>query len=711
MSRIFDADEIQDNLIRILSGTADPTAGGGLARVIGSLYSRAQAGAVALFQKLTAPNTGWQQLVQGLAWKSVKDYGATGDGVTDDTASIQQAITDVKALGGGVVYVPQGTYVCSQLSISGATGVQIIGAGASSVIKWVFNAATVAASLLTITAGSLATVIENLRFDGSGLTNPEAARGNHLIRIDGAGGGVIETHVVGCEFVNMVANSGDGVHVIGTAGNLVSRLWIRQNVFSACSRFGVGGRQGFQYLWILDNFLTACETEIGLVSNANVNSDSVQIQGNFINHTSVAVRHGLRIEADGTGLLTRMICAENYVIGGFATFSNLQYVSIDTNQFFSGAFASADPVVRVFGTFQDSLINSNLIDRDPGASAGSCLTCEKATTAPTRFSVRNSTLIQEVATAGFLIFTDCTRFAASGNQCRGTNAGATTVMAIDCQAVTVALDDCMIGPGNQISAAAGTYKAAVRLLANGANVSGACLIGCNIANQIDSGVQYEIGGGGGNFTGNTILAGNNNWTATTSDFVNVGGAGVIPRVGFNAGTFGAQLFSGDGSPEGVVTARISSVYLRRDGGQATSVYYKETGTGNTGWVGIGGTPIFWGTGDTTAAATAVYFAPGYIATSIATEIQASMTRPGTIRNLRVQVATAGTGAQTVTFTVRKNGADTTLTCNISNTSTGLASDTTHTVTVVSTDLISISIVKSAGVAAGQTNVIATYELN
>lgn len=711
MARTFDADEIQLNLIRLLSGTADPTSGGGLVRVVGSLYARAQAGAVALYQKLTAPNTGWQALVQGLAWKSVKDYGATGDGVTDDTASIQQAITDVAALGGGVVYVPQGTYVVSQLAITGATGVQMIGAGSGSVLKWVFNAGGVAGSLLTISAGCLATVIENLRFDGSGLTNPEAARGNHLIRVDGTAGAVTETQIVGCEFVNMAANSGDGVHVIGAAGNLVSRLWVRQCVFNACSRFGVGVRQGWQYGWILDNFLTGCETEIGFVSTANVNTDSIQIQGNIISHTSVTVRHGMRIEADATGLLTRIIVAENFVIGGFATFSNLQYASIDTNEIFSGAFASADPVVHVFGVFQDSLLNGNLIDRDPSASAGPCLTCEKSTNAPTRFGVRNNILIQEVATAGFLVFVDCTRFAASGNQCRGTNAGATTVMAIDCQAVTVALDDCMIGPGNQISAAAGTYKAAVRLLANGANVSGAVLIGCNIANQIDSGVQYEIGGGGGNFTGNTILAGNNNWTAGTSDFVNVNGAAVVPRVGFNAGTFGAQLFEGDGDPNGVVTARVGSMYLRRDGGQATSVYYKETGTGNTGWVGIGGTPIFWGVGDTTTASTAVFFAPGYIATAPAAEIQASMTRPGTIRNLRVQVAGAGTGAQTVTFTVRKNGADTTLTCQISNTSTGLTSDTTHTFTVVSTDLISISIVKAAGVAAGQTNVIATYELN
>lgn len=44
---------------------------------------------------------------------NVKDYGAKGDGVTDDTASIQAAINAASAAGGGQVYVPTGTYIVS----------------------------------------------------------------------------------------------------------------------------------------------------------------------------------------------------------------------------------------------------------------------------------------------------------------------------------------------------------------------------------------------------------------------------------------------------------------------------------------------------------------------------------------------------------------------------------------------------------------------
>jgi hypothetical protein len=42
--------------------------------------------------------------------------------------------------------------------------------------------------------------------------------------------------------------------------------------------------------------------------------------------------------------------------------------------------------------------------------------------------------------------------------------------------------------------------------------------------------------------------------------------------------------TGAGSPEGVLTAPVGSLYTRTDGGASTTLYVKESGTGNTGWV-------------------------------------------------------------------------------------------------------------------------------
>lgn len=41
---------------------------------------------------------------------------------------------------------------------------------------------------------------------------------------------------------------------------------------------------------------------------------------------------------------------------------------------------------------------------------------------------------------------------------------------------------------------------------------------------------------------------------------------------------------GSGTPEGAVTAPVGSLFTRTDGGANTTLYVKESGAGNTGWV-------------------------------------------------------------------------------------------------------------------------------
>jgi hypothetical protein len=47
---------------------------------------------------------------------------------------------------------------------------------------------------------------------------------------------------------------------------------------------------------------------------------------------------------------------------------------------------------------------------------------------------------------------------------------------------------------------------------------------------------------------------------------------------------GPTWTSGSGSPEGAVAAPVGSLFSRTNGGAATSLYVKESGSGNTGWV-------------------------------------------------------------------------------------------------------------------------------
>lgn len=40
---------------------------------------------------------------------------------------------------------------------------------------------------------------------------------------------------------------------------------------------------------------------------------------------------------------------------------------------------------------------------------------------------------------------------------------------------------------------------------------------------------------------------------------------------------------GNGSPEGNETAPVGTIFMRLDGGAATTLYVKESGNGNVGW--------------------------------------------------------------------------------------------------------------------------------
>lgn len=50
------------------------------------------------------------------------------------------------------------------------------------------------------------------------------------------------------------------------------------------------------------------------------------------------------------------------------------------------------------------------------------------------------------------------------------------------------------------------------------------------------------------------------------------------------GLLSEQIKFGAGTPEGAVTASVGTLFLRTDGGASTTLYVKESGTGDTGWV-------------------------------------------------------------------------------------------------------------------------------
>ncbi|GEM_PF-2883039 len=109
---------------------------------------------------------------------NVRQYGAVGDGKTDDTAAIQAAIDAVPASGGTVMF-PPGTYIVAPKKTVGIvvkSNLRLAGAGAASVLKikdhlgdWqrLLSPRTLEGSVENFT-------VEDLAFDSNILNNPES---------------------------------------------------------------------------------------------------------------------------------------------------------------------------------------------------------------------------------------------------------------------------------------------------------------------------------------------------------------------------------------------------------------------------------------------------------------------------------------------------------------------------------------------------------
>lgn len=115
-----------------------------------------------------------------------QDYGAVGDGSTDDTAAIQAAINGVRADGGGILFFPAATYAVTPVSstsaalvlnngTTGYNGIRLVGAGsgASTLKKLAVGPIISMSGPATDTTGVTHCKycsLENIKLDGSSLS-------------------------------------------------------------------------------------------------------------------------------------------------------------------------------------------------------------------------------------------------------------------------------------------------------------------------------------------------------------------------------------------------------------------------------------------------------------------------------------------------------------------------------------------------------------
>lgn len=201
----------------------------------------------------------------------VKDFGAVGDGTTDDTSSIAAAIAACHTGGGGMVYFPPGNYLTGPQTLG--SNMQVIGAGIGTTVLTLKNGsngnvlAGVVASNITVSQLTIDANADN-QTSGGGIVFYKCKQ-IWLDRIQ-----VIDSHTIGVSMSEVMDSRVSNCHLKGTKVNAV--LWFG----SADPAYEAG-----------NNEVVGCILEEGVLDGIIYNTNRGTITNNVIRNNGLVVNN------------------------------------------------------------------------------------------------------------------------------------------------------------------------------------------------------------------------------------------------------------------------------------------------------------------------------------------------------------------------------------------------------------------------------------
>jgi Pectate lyase superfamily protein len=533
---------------------------------------------------------------------NVRDFGAVGDGVTDDRAAIQAAIDNaVQFTPQGGILFPAGTYRVSRVNVPGGrgwsldlSGVQdfmVMGEGPKSVVKLVNTTAQTGEWHVFILRNNCQRVVfKDLVIDGNrtGLTNPNEQ--SHGIEVeDGTEDLVVDRCILRECF-------GDGMRLVrmDLGGGHVKRLRIENSLFQTNNRSGLVIQRALEQIIIANCIFDATVSDQSIdVEPSDLCSDGptdIIIHGCVINHTNGTPAVHLS-GISGPKPLVNCKFTDNIVLGGPIFCTDVGRLAIQNNIVMVTNLGAGERIpVQVQRGGDSVVITGNLLVND-----------DTATHAVISLDAVNQRQVTRALVANNLCFAR----SGDGIQCWSSDdvaiqsnmivATDSCVQGVFIRSETSDMDGISVRDNDVTVRCPGTWTSGIRIAATAPHQVGQVSVVANSIHGATSGIIFEDPGfppETSGFAQTPVCALNRIADDVTSPLVGIENlpaacvvvGGATSRGGTTASSGAGRFIAGLGDPDTKVAGNVGDIFQRLDGTPGKTLYVKETGNStNTGW--------------------------------------------------------------------------------------------------------------------------------